>query len=168
MSRSGRPGGECMAAKHALVRWVALEAELSEVRESSLKTCNDPATTPQTCPPNRRWELTNHPATLPSPGARQVLPARLRKTELSPSPMSIQCCVVVSPTRAHVTSTGELERRSLFPHRRHRLGRQFSGAGARPKPGTCQVRSEQSAGGQAASREARAFERGVGIATTDP
>eukprot|EP00964_Phaeocystis_antarctica_P091755 scaffold58903_cov57-Phaeocystis_antarctica.AAC.1 len=30
-----------------------------------------------------------------------------------------------------------------FPHRRHRLSRQFSGAGARPKPGTCQVRSEQ-------------------------
>ena len=38
-----------------------------------------------------------------------------------------------------------------FPHRRHRLSRHFSGAGARPKPGTCQVRSEQPAGGQARS-----------------
>ena len=37
-----------------------------------------------------------------------------------------------------------------FPHRLHRLSHEFSGAGARPKPGTCQVRSEQPAGGQAA------------------
>jgi len=54
-----------------------------------------------------------------------------------------------------------------FPHRRHRLSRQFSGAGARPKPGTCQVRSEQPAGGQAADSFRGAFERGVGIAAAD-
>eukprot|EP00964_Phaeocystis_antarctica_P026489 scaffold14928_cov72-Phaeocystis_antarctica.AAC.4 len=53
------------------------------------------------------------------------------------------------------------------PHRRHRLSRQFSGAGARPKPGTCQVRSEQPAGGQAADSFRRAFERGVEIAAAD-
>ena len=55
-----------------------------------------------------------------------------------------------------------------FPHRRHRLSRQFSGAGARPKPGTCQVRSEQPAGGQAADSFRGAFERGVGVAAADP
>eukprot|EP00964_Phaeocystis_antarctica_P056275 scaffold33198_cov54-Phaeocystis_antarctica.AAC.2 len=46
-----------------------------------------------------------------------------------------------------------------FPHRRHRLSRQFSGAGARPKPGTCRVRSEQPAGGQAADSFGGAFDR---------
>ena len=36
------------------------------------------------------------------------------------------------------------------------------------KPGTCQVRSEQPAGGQAADSFRGAFERGVGIAAADP
>eukprot|EP00964_Phaeocystis_antarctica_P081948 scaffold51320_cov69-Phaeocystis_antarctica.AAC.4 len=55
-----------------------------------------------------------------------------------------------------------------FPHRRrHRLGRQFSGAGARPKPCACQVRGVQPTGGQATEKLRGAFERGVGIAAAD-
>ena len=53
--------------------------------ESYERNCN---TRHQTCPPNRRGELTNHPAVCDaplSPGARQAF-RRLRKTELSPSP----------------------------------------------------------------------------------
>eukprot|EP00964_Phaeocystis_antarctica_P143991 scaffold109669_cov60-Phaeocystis_antarctica.AAC.1 len=87
MSRSGRPGGECMAAGHALVMWVALGGG----------------------------------AAITSPIAGTVLAAA-----------------------------------------------EFSGAGARPKPGTCQVRSAQPAGGQAADSFRGAFERGVGIAAADP
>eukprot|EP00964_Phaeocystis_antarctica_P009941 scaffold5401_cov75-Phaeocystis_antarctica.AAC.1 len=55
-----------------------------------------------------------------------------------------------------------------LPHRRrHRLGRQFSGAGAQPKPRASQVRGVQPAGGQASEELRGAFERGVGIAAAD-
>eukprot|EP00964_Phaeocystis_antarctica_P069841 scaffold42477_cov82-Phaeocystis_antarctica.AAC.1 len=66
-----------------------------------------------------------------------------------------------------------------FPHRRrHRLGGQFSGTGARgsapspepricPKPHACQVRGDQPAGGQAAEELRGAFERGVGSVAAD-
>eukprot|EP00964_Phaeocystis_antarctica_P044521 scaffold25579_cov67-Phaeocystis_antarctica.AAC.2 len=66
-----------------------------------------------------------------------------------------------------------------LPHRpRHRLGGQFSGAGARgsapsPKPRICpapaagQVRGDQPAGGQAPEQLRGAFEHGVGIAAAD-
>eukprot|EP00964_Phaeocystis_antarctica_P066224 scaffold39999_cov63-Phaeocystis_antarctica.AAC.3 len=55
-----RPGGGCMAAGHALVIWVALGG-CPRIRPKSHGSCNDPAITLQTCPPSRRWELTNHP-----------------------------------------------------------------------------------------------------------
>eukprot|EP00964_Phaeocystis_antarctica_P003974 scaffold2123_cov69-Phaeocystis_antarctica.AAC.2 len=55
-----------------------------------------------------------------------------------------------------------------LPHcRRLRLGGQFSGAGARPKPRACQVRGDQPAGGQATEELRGAFEHGVGIAAAD-
>ena len=59
-----------MAAWHALVMWVALGGGFCiEVRESSRKTCNDPAT-PQTCPRSLRWELTNHPSAFDAPSSQ--------------------------------------------------------------------------------------------------
>eukprot|EP00964_Phaeocystis_antarctica_P116904 scaffold80755_cov61-Phaeocystis_antarctica.AAC.8 len=63
MSWSGRPGGECMAGA-CLGEMGCSRRRAVWGRESPRKTCNDPATTPQTCPPDRRGELTNHPTAI--------------------------------------------------------------------------------------------------------
>ena len=109
-----------MAAGHALVMCVALGGGLFYPRKLTEKLLR-PARTLQTCPPSLS-RLLQHETTL-------IKNQPFRRTH------------------ARMISTTQTSwKGDHFPHRRSRL---FSGAGARPKPGTCQVRSEQPAGGQA-------------------
>eukprot|EP00964_Phaeocystis_antarctica_P055213 scaffold32480_cov68-Phaeocystis_antarctica.AAC.5 len=104
----------------------------------------------------------------PRVGGRHQPECRFLAGHLLAPPRPAQHDRVLGAGRLVLVSPRVAQKGGHFPHRRrHRLGRQFSGAAAHPKPRASQVCGLQPAGGQAAESFRGALERGVGIAAAD-